>query len=269
MSRAPLVFIHGAFCGPWSFDEFRAPFEAKGHAVHVPALRHHALETKPPRALGETSLLDYAADLETFIGGLDSAPVLIGHSLGGLLAQMLAARGLARGIILLAPCSPWGVLPSTIFEMASAQTMMLSGPLYDRILKPDYDVAAAHSLDKLTPPERRRVFAGFVPESGRATFEIMHWGWDARRASHVPAGDVQCPILCLAGQHDVINPPSTLRRMALRYGKHAEFEELAGRSHWLIGEPGWEAVAERCMGWLVAKGFADAKPERKAKKGKA
>jgi pimeloyl-ACP methyl ester carboxylesterase len=266
VSKAPLVFIHGAFCGPWSFEEFRAPFEVGGYAVHAPALRHHARDTRPPRALGETSLLDYAADLEAFIGTLDDAPVLIGHSLGGLLAQMLAARGLARGIILLAPCSPWGVLPSTIFEMASAQTMMLGGPLYDRILKPDYDVAAAHSLDKLTPAERRRVFAGFVPESGRATFEILHWGWDARRASHVPAGAVTCPILCLGGRHDVINPPSTLRRLVLRYGAHAEFEEFAGHSHWLIGEPGWERIAERCIAWLAAKGFADApKKPRKRK----
>ena len=75
----------------------------------------------PPKELGRTSLLDYAADLEKLIAGLDDKPVLVGHSMGGLLAQMLAARGLARACVLLAPSAPWGVLPSTMFEIASAQ----------------------------------------------------------------------------------------------------------------------------------------------------
>jgi pimeloyl-ACP methyl ester carboxylesterase len=250
VKKPPLVFIHGAFCGPWSFDDFRAPFEAAGYEVHAPALRHHARDVKPPRELGSTGLLDYAADLEKTVRKLGAKPVLVGHSLGGLLAQMLAARDLAEAAVLLAPCAPWGVLPSTVFEMASAQTMMLGGPLSGRILKPDYDVAAAHSLDKLPPVERRRVFAGFVPESGQATFEIMHWGWDARRASRVEASDVRCPLLCLAGRHDVINPPSTVRQVALRYGTQARFEELPGQSHWLIGEPGWEKIAAQCLAWI-------------------
>ncbi len=242
--------IHGAFCGPWSFDAFREPFAAAGYKVHAPALRHHALGKKPPRALGTTSLLDYAKDLEAVIAKLDRPPVLIGHSLGGLLAQMLAAKGLARALVLLAPCPPWGVLPSTLFEIASAQTMMLAGNLHDQILMPDYDVAAAHSLDRLPAVERKRVFAGFVPESGLATFEIMHWGWDGKRASHVSADAVRCPILCLAGQHDRINPPSTMRRLAARYGTRIAFEQLPGHSHWLIGEPGWEKIAARALAWL-------------------
>jgi pimeloyl-ACP methyl ester carboxylesterase len=242
--------IHGAFCGPWAFDEFRKPFEAAGYAVHAPALRHHALGKTPPRELGATSLLDYAADLEKLIAGLDSKPIILGHSLGGLLAQMLAAKGLAKSLVLLAPCAPWGVFPSTVFEIASAQAMLLAGPLSSQILKPDYDVAAANSLDKMPPAERKRVFAGFVPESGMATFEIMHWGWDTRRAAHVVARNVTCPVLCLAGQHDRINPPSTVRRIAERYGDHATFEEFPGQSHWLIGEPGWEKIAARALGWL-------------------
>lgn len=248
--RPPLVMIHGAFCGPWSFDDFRKPFEAAGYKVHAPALRHHALGVRPPRELGSTSLVDYAKDLEKLITTLDAPPLLLGHSLGGLLAQMLAAKGLARALMLLAPCPPWGVLPSTLFEIASAQTMMLTGTLHNQILKPDYDVAAAHSLDKLPAVERKRVFAGFVPESGLATFEIMHWGWDAKRASHVSADAVTCPILCLAGQHDRINPPSTMRRLAARYRDRVTFEERSGHSHWLIGEPGWEKIAARALSWM-------------------
>jgi pimeloyl-ACP methyl ester carboxylesterase len=243
--------IHGAFCGPWAFDRFREPFERAGYAVHAPVLRHHDKGMKPPRELGSTSLLDYAKDLDVVIGKLKEPPILLGHSLGGLLAQMLAAKGKARALVLLAPCAPWGVLPSTLFEIASAQTMMLHGPIWNQVLTPDYDVAASASLDRLSKEERKRVFAQFVPESGLATFEIMHWGWDAKRAAHVDANAVTCPVFCLTGEHDKINPPGTVRRVAARY-KNATFEECVGHSHWLIEESGWEKIADTALKWLAS-----------------
>src|ERR1700712_4043939 len=98
-ARPPIVMIHGAFCGPWTFDQFRAPFEAAGYTVHAPALRFHAMGTKPARALGATSLLDFAQDLADFIATLPAPPILIGHSLGGLLAQMLAAKVKAPALV--------------------------------------------------------------------------------------------------------------------------------------------------------------------------
>ncbi|MBL6939844.1 MAG: alpha/beta hydrolase [Alphaproteobacteria bacterium] len=247
--RPPIVMIHGAFVGPWSFDAFREPFEAAGYTVHTPLLRHHGHGMNPPQALGSTGLVDYAKDLGKFIKALDDTPILLGHSLGGLLAQMLASKGRARALVLLAPCAPWGVLPSTLFEIASAQTMMLNGPMWNQVLKPSFDVAAHASLDRLPMADRRRVFAQFVPESGRATFEIMHWGWDAARASHVSAPAVTCPVWCVTGEHDKINPPGTVQRVAARY-RHATFKELAGHSHWLIEEPGWEDVAAAALDWL-------------------
>ncbi|MBV9043968.1 MAG: alpha/beta fold hydrolase [Alphaproteobacteria bacterium] len=265
MTRLPLVMIHGAFVGPWSFDYFREPFEDAGYRVHTPILRHHDKGLRPPSSLGATSLLDYAADLEAFIKTLDDTPVLVGHSLGGLLAQMLAARGHARALVLLAPCPPWGVLPSTLFEIASAQAMLLTGPLWNQVLKPDYDVAAAHSLDRLSPVERKRVFARFVPESGLATSEIMHWGWDAKRASHVSASAVTCPILCITGEHDKINPPSTMRRVAARY-RDCTFEEASGHSHWLLGEVGWEKIAQRSLDWINKTVGAPARKRAKSRR---
>jgi pimeloyl-ACP methyl ester carboxylesterase len=249
-ARIPLVMIHGAFCGAWAFDDFRKPFEAK-YAVQAPTLRYHDCGREPPKELARASLLDYAADLEALIAGLDEKPVLVGHSMGGLLAQMLAARGLARAIVLLAPSAPWGVLPSTMFELASAQTLLFAGGDYrGTLIPPSYQIAAAHSLDKLDEATRSAVYARFVPESGQATFEIMNWSFDLRRAGHVRARDVTCPVLCLAGSADKINPPSTVSRIAARYQGRARFEEIRGHSHWLIGEPGWEKIAAKSIDWL-------------------
>lgn len=248
--RPPIVMIHGAFCGPWAFDGFRKPFEAKGYAVHAPALRFHDQGGAVPRALGKTSLLDYAHDLEKLIAGLDETPILVGHSMGGLLAQMLAARQRARACVLLAPSPPWGVLPSTMFEIASAQALLMTGDYWSAPIAPSYAVAAAHALDRLAPARRHAVYARFVPESGLATFEVMHSAFDPRRAAHVRARDVACPILCLAGAQDKINPPSTVARIAARYRGRALFEEIAGHSHWLIGEKGCEKIAARAMTWL-------------------
>lgn len=246
----PLVMIHGAFCGAWVFDKFRAPFEKAGFRVHAPTLRHHENDSPPP-TFGRTSLTDYAHDLESLIAGLDELPVIVGHSMGGLLAQMLAARGKARALVLLAPSAPWGVWPTTLFEVASSQTLFLaSGDYRGSIIQPSFHVAAAHSLDKLDAAERSAVYARFVPESGQATFEIMHWSLDPRRAAHVRARDVTCPVLCLAGSDDKINPPSTVARIAARYHGRARFEEIAGHSHWLLGEKGREKIAARAVSWL-------------------
>jgi pimeloyl-ACP methyl ester carboxylesterase len=249
-TRPPLLMIHGAFCGAWAFNDFRSPFEHR-YKVYAPTLRYHDCGRDAPKELGRTSLLDYAADLEKLIAGLDDKPVLVGHSMGGLLAQMLAARGLARACVLLAPSAPWGVLPSTMFEIASAQALLFSGGDYrGSAIPPSYQIAAAHSLDKLDASARRAVYARFVPESGQATFEIMNWSFDFRRASYVRARGVTCPVLCLVGSGDKISPPSTVGRIALRYQGRAHLEVLKDHSHWLIGEPGWERVAARAVEWL-------------------
>ena len=240
--------IPGAFCKPLVFDKFRARFEARGYVVHTPPLRLH--DGKATWALGTTSLLDFAADLEKFVRALDTPPILLGHSMGGLLAQMLAARLDVRAAILLAPSAPWGIMPSTVFEVASAGTMFLAGDFWNQPLIPDYFIASTNSLDRLSEKECRATFAEFVPESGLATFEIMHWPFDARQAARVPARDIECPLLCIAGSDDRINPPKTVRSIAGRYGALATYKEYENHSHWLVGEPGWRKIADDALDWL-------------------
>jgi pimeloyl-ACP methyl ester carboxylesterase len=246
--KPPVLMIHGGFCGPWAWDEFAARFRDAGYDVSAPALRFHD-GAKPAPALATTSLLDYAADLEKQIVAMWAPPILVGHSIGGLLAQMLAARCGIAAAILLAPTAPWGVPPSTLFEIGTAQTLMLRVGFWSMILEPDLNVVAAHSLDRFPEAQRKSVFDKFCPESGRAIFEALHWGLDMRRASEVDIRKVTCPLLFLTGAGDRISPPGTVQRAAALY-KNSTFEIMPAMSHWLIGEPGWEAVCDRSLTWL-------------------
>jgi len=246
--------IHGAFCGPWSLQGLQEKFEAAGYSVAAPALRFHNGK-RPPAALATTGLNDYADDLEHEIQELNEAPILVGHSMGGLLAQMLAARLDVRALILLAPSAPWGVPPTTLFEIGAAQAMHLQRGYWNMVLEPSRDVALAHSLDKLPRHMREDVLSRLVSESGRATFEIMSWGMDLNHASAVDADAVRAPLLFLTGSDDRINPPSTVARIAALYGGRATAEVLDGMGHWLIGEPGWERLAARALAWVREKGL--------------
>lgn len=252
MRKSPVLMIHGAFCGPWSLDGLKDRFEVAGYEVTVPCLRFHD-GSPAPAALGTTGLGDYAADLEEEIAALDDPPILVGHSMGGLLAQMLAARLPVAALILLAPSAPWGIAPTTLFEIGAAQAMHLNPGYWNKVLEPSRDVALAHSLDKLPKSMRDEVYGRFVPESGRATFEIMSWALDMDQASAVEADAVTAPLLFLTGSEDRINPSSTVARIAARYGTRATTEVLPGMGHWLIGEPGWEALADKALSWLAGK----------------
>jgi pimeloyl-ACP methyl ester carboxylesterase len=250
-NNPPVVMIHGGFSGPWVWDDFAARFRSAGHAVETPALRFHGPQ-KPSPALATTSLVDYAADLEALIASMKTPPILIGHSMGGLLVQMLAARQEIAAAILLAPSAPWGVPPSTLFEIGMAQSLMLRVGYWSTILEPNFDIAAAHSLDRCPRDQRDRLFKRFVPESGRATFEVLHWGLDMGRASEVDVRKVRSPLLFLTGGADRISPPGTVKRTAALYGDRAHCEVIPGMSHWLIGEPGWEQVCDRALSWIAS-----------------
>jgi pimeloyl-ACP methyl ester carboxylesterase len=241
--------IHGAFCGGWVFDAWRPHFAAQGFDVHTPTLRYHE-PGGPPAELARTGMRDYAADLELLLDGLDSAPIVIGHSLGGLLAQMLAARGRTRALILLAPSAPWGMLPSTASELFAGQALYAEGIFWRKALAPNHDVAATNALDMIPGHLRSSILERLVPESGLAMFEVLQWMFDTSRATYVDARAVACPMLCLVGARDRINPPATVRRLARRYGGRARYEQLPDHSHWLPGEPGWERIVSGSLDWL-------------------
>ena len=103
-----IFMIHGMMAGPWCWDNYKNYFERKGYGCIAPALKFHDVNANdiPDPQLGTTSLLDYAADLEEQIKEFEEPPILMGHSMGGLLTQILASRGCAKAAILLTPAPP-------------------------------------------------------------------------------------------------------------------------------------------------------------------
>lgn len=239
--------VHGAFCGGWAFDAFRRPFEALGHEVLAIDLPGHG--AVPDRSLlSRSSMSDYANAVVKACAQFDEPPILIGHSLGGLVTQIAATRMKPKAVVLLAPSAPWGIQGSSLEEGASAVGLYALGAFWCMAVDPDYGLAAGYSLDRFDPAERRAVFARMSPESGRALWETLNWWMDPFMTTLVPAHRLSAPVLAVAGGRDLIHPPSTVRQTAARLdGEILVFEQM---SHWLIGEPGWEGVASAVLDWI-------------------
>ena len=249
----PAVFVHGAFCGGWAFDGFREPFEAAGFETHAPNLPHHERGADLEQ-LAQTGLKDYAEAITHYARGLRAPPVLVGHSLGGLVAQLVAARTPVAGLVLLAPSAPWGVPPTTLDEHGNQFGLTLLGDYWRRPVPPDYRVARATTLDRLSREDARRVFARFVPESGRAIREAVQWWMDHSMAGQAPVYRIAAPGLGIAGGKARVNPASPVRRVIQRFpGGQAHFHEFPEMSHWLVGEPEAGEVAALTLQWMEAR----------------
>jgi pimeloyl-ACP methyl ester carboxylesterase len=253
MNANPIIMVHGAFCGGWVFDDFARPFLAAGHPVLTPDLPGHAAGAARDAALG-LSMTDYARAIAALAAEQPAPPLLIGHSMGGLVSLMAAARAPIAGVILLAPSAPWGVGGSTMEEAVSAVSLYALGPYWAQAVEPDYPTFRRYGVDRLGRPDRRAVFARMRPESGRALFETLNWWLDPFMTTLVHPERIGAPVLALAGGRDAIHPPATVRETARRVGGEARV--LSEMSHWLPGEPGWREVAELCLDWIAAAGVS-------------
>ena len=246
------VFIHGAFCGGWCFADMMPVIAQRGWECHAPDLPFHApgpARTPDPQ-LARQGIADYTRDMAAFVKQFPKPPVIFGHSMGGLIAQQLAAQGLARALVLLAPAPPWGVLPSTPGEMALAKGLMQASPFWDKALNPSFEVAKGDSLASLDADGQRRIFDMFSSESGRALFELFFWMFDAARANAVETHKVTCPVLVVAGEEDKVISSATCRTVSGLYA-NATFREEKGRGHFLIMEEGAAQLAAGCADWVA------------------
>ena len=242
-----IVMVHGAFCGGWTFDRFRTPFDAAGFEVLTPDLRGHGVD-EPTGAVVGVSMTDYAADIARLCADLPEPLVLLGHSMGGLVAQLAARKANIRALVLLAPSPPWGVTGSSLEEAATAFGVQMMGAFSSGALQPDKSLMRAYSLDRMPREEQEAAVARLRPESALAVRETLNWWLDPFMSTSVGPGTISAPSLVISGQGDVVHSSATARATAERIG--ATFKIMPGMSHWLVGEPGWEEIAAYVGDWM-------------------
>jgi len=247
-----IIMIHGMWGGGWYWENYKKYFEAKGYKCIVPTLRYHDVnpQSSPPPELGTTSILDYAADLEKLISETGGKPILMGHSMGGLIAQILGSRDLAEALVLLTPASPGGIIALTPSVIKSFRSVFFQWAFWKKPIRQTFPEAVYAMLHLLPPEQQKKTYERFVYESGRAGFEIGFWLLDSKKATQVNEKKVKCPVLVIAGAEDHITPASVVRKIHEKYKDVSTYKELSGHAHWVVSEPGWEDVTELIHEWL-------------------
>lgn len=248
------VLIHGMWGTSDVWRNWRPFLETRGWQTIAPSLRHHdAPSDAPPPALGTTSLLDYVADLEASLQALPEKPVVIGHSMGGLIALLLCAKGLAKAGVLLTPAPPAGVIairPSNLIAFARIQARW---GWWRKPHRATLGEALSHTFNTTDPGDGTEIHASFVHDSGRALFEIALPWLDGTRAATVDPRRVTVPLLFVAAEKDKLTPPDVVRRAARRFAHVSDYVEYKGQGHWVPGQPGWDRVADETATWLDVK----------------
>jgi pimeloyl-ACP methyl ester carboxylesterase len=247
-----IIMIHGMMGGGWYWENYKTYFEGKGYNCITPTLRFHDMDPTgtPDPALGTTSLLDYAGDLIQEIEKLDERPIIMGHSMGGLLSQIVGSRVPAEALVLLTPASPAGInilKPSVVRTFFSTQ---LKWGFWRKPMHLTFKDATYSMLQLLTPEEQREVYNKYVYESGRAAFEMGFWFLNREKASRVDESKITCPVLVIAGKLDRITPHSVVQKVAEKYRTVSTYKLFDNHSHWVVSEPGWEEVADYVDRWL-------------------
>lgn len=248
-----VVLIHGTNAGPWTMKNFSDCFVQEGFDCHSPAYRDH---DAPPsdetsgRLVG-LSISDYVDDIERYVKTLDTKPILVGHSLGGVVAQKLAAKGLAKAIVLLNGSVNWGILPTTDEERALGKMFMSAGAFWEETLLPDFETMVKFGLNELDSADQRAVFDRLGPESGRVMFELFFWIFDENQTTRIDYQAIDCPVLMISGSEDLAIPPSTARKIAASYERKVDFHEAQGYGHYLTLEPKWREIAMLCANWMA------------------
>jgi len=240
----PLLFIHGAYVGAWCWEEHFLPWFAKqGWTSYALSLSGHG--ASPDRQqLDAYSIDDYVADVARVAAALPAPPILIGHSMGGLVVQKYLERHDAPAATLLCSVPPQG-LGFSMFHLAMTRPSLLSD--LNRIMNGNQiDVASLREAlfhQPVAQADLERYYRLSQPESHRAIWDMTLFNLPN------PAAMRHTPLLVLGAQHDSLIPPPQVQMTAATYGCRAEIFD--GMGHGLMLERDWQQVAERIAGWLA------------------
>ena len=235
--RHPLLFVHGAWHGAWCWESFMGWFAARGWDSHALDIRGHGSSAND-RSLRRTRIKHYVDDVASVVDSLETPPIIIAHSMGGLVAQRFLEDHELPGAVLLAPVPVGGALRATLRTLRRHPVKFLK----------------ANLLWDLKPLIEKREVAADLFLSEDATPEQIDWMWKQLQAeSYLAYLDmvffvrsrpqlVHSPMAVLAGSADRIFGVGEHSKTAKAYG--VDLAVIDGAAHDLMMGPRWEQAAE-------------------------
>ena len=245
----PILFVHGMWHAAWCWEEFFLPYFAQhGYESYALSLRGHGGSEGRER-LRWTPLAAYVSDVAQVVDQIEIQPVLVGHSMGGMIVQKYLESHEAPAAVLLAPAPPIGLIPATVRVALRHPLVFMKANLtlsmFPVVGTPELAQEALFSADM--PEETvRGYFSRLQDESYRTYLDMMVF--DLPRPQRVKA-----PVLVLGAADDGIISRGEVESTARAYGTTAEF--FPNMAHDMIVEDGWQAVADRVLGWLEGRGL--------------
>ncbi|MEV6816418.1 alpha/beta hydrolase [Micromonospora sp. NPDC051296] len=257
-----IVLIHGLWVTPRSWEQWIPYYEAKGHRVIAPAYPGFEVEVEALRAdptpVARLTVPETVAHLEKVITALPEKPILIGHSFGGTLTQLLLDRGHGAAGVVIDSAPPEGIRVAPPSQIKS---------LFPILNNP----AKRHRAAGFTAEQWHYAFANTLSEEeSRAAYDRYaipapgSWVWAYGLIANFKPGkqetwvnfknNERAPLLFIAGGADHIMPPSVNRSNAEHYKAPdtiTEYHEFPDRSHWTCAEPGWQQVADKALEWAL------------------
>ena len=257
-----IVLIHGLWMTPCGWQLFRDFYEARGFRVLAPPWpRLHAQVDevrRDPSVLAGLGVREIAEHYAAVVRTLPEPPILIGHSFGGLIVQMLLDRGLGAAGVSLDGTVPKGIF-TLPFSALKAASPVLRNPLnYWRTVMLTFEqfrYAFANTMSEVAAREIYERHA--IPGPGRPIFQAAFANFVPGAATSVNRRNrSRAPLLLIAGSEDHLVPAVLNRINRQKYadsGAVTDYQEFAGRSHLLIAQEGWQEVAEFALNWATAK----------------
>jgi pimeloyl-ACP methyl ester carboxylesterase len=257
--RIPVVFVHGLWLLPNSWDRWRTMFEEAGYATLAPGWPDdpNTVEdaNRHPEVLAHKSIGQIADHVEDVIGGLTKKPAVIGHSFGGLLTQILAGRGVSAVSVAIDPAPFRGVLPLPFSALKSASPVLGNPANHRRAVPLTYEQFRFAFANAVTEDEAKELYATFaVPGSGvplfqAATANLNPWT-QAKVKSKNPA---RGPLLIIDGEKDNTVPWAIANASFKKQKRNpgvTEIVKIPDRGHSLVIDHGWRVVADTTLSFV-------------------
>ena len=258
-NRQPVVFVHGLWLLPSSWDRWGKLFEEAGYASLTPGWPDDpdtVLEANThPEVFAHKTIGEVADHVEQIMSGLTRKPALIGHSFGGLLVQILAGRGLAAATVAIDPAPFRGVLPLPFSSLKSAWPVLGNPANRNRAVPLTFDQFRFGFANAVTEEEAKELYETFaVPASGAPLFQAAAANLNPWTEAKVDTENSERgPLLIVSGEKDHTVPKAIAHasfRQQQRNAGVTEFIEMANRGHALTIDSGWREVATTALQFI-------------------